>query len=362
MNKEVITNKQMIILIIMFLAGTTALTVMGMDAKEDFWIASILSMLLAVPMIIIYCRLYYIFPGKNIFDIFEICFGKFIGKIIIIVYTYYLVGEATLVLLNYVYFVDVIFLTYTPLIVILISIMILCIWITKIGINVIGRWAELMVIIFMILIGVCILFAIPKMDINNIRPTLYSGINPILKGVFETYTFPFAQMTVFTMIFNNFKGKKSAYKVYSLGLLIGSLLSLLISTTSILILGAKTASKAVYPIYVAMSRIDAFNVIQGIDIIISTVFILGVFIKLSVYLIATSKGFATMFIFNDYRLFVIPTTLFMLILSSILFKGVLDYWEYSYEIWPYIAILFYTIIPIVTFIIAEIRNKIKTNY
>ncbi|WP_066498509.1 GerAB/ArcD/ProY family transporter [Abyssisolibacter fermentans] len=362
MNKEIITNKQMIILIIMFLAGTTALIIPGMDGKEDFWISIIISILMTIPVVIIISRFNNKLPGKNLFDVIEICFGKYIGKIIMIAYAYYFLEEGTLVLINFGQFVNTAFLNYTPNIVIMISIMLLSVWTVKSGIKVLGKWAEFMFIVFLFFIISSVLFAIPRMDINNIRPVFYNGINPILKGAFMAFTFPFGEITTFSMVFTKFKEKKSSLKVYLTGLLFGGGIMLIISTTTIFVLGANRSSMLFHPTFTAISRINVFDTIQRIEVVISTVYALGAFIKISIYFFATSKCFAKIFNIEDYKTLVVPIGLFMIILSNILFIGVLDYWDYNAGIWPYYAIIFEMILPIIIFVILQIRSvKFMTN-
>lgn len=61
MNKEVISDKQGIPLIIMFIVGSSSIFIMGLEAKQDLWIAIILSFLMALPTTLICARLYSIF-------------------------------------------------------------------------------------------------------------------------------------------------------------------------------------------------------------------------------------------------------------------------------------------------------------
>ncbi|GAA0177054.1 spore germination protein GerKB [Clostridium sediminicola] len=356
MNTEVISDKQGIVIIIMFLVGTAALDVRGIEAEQDFWISMILALILIMPIAIMYSRLCYILPNKDLFDILEICFGKFIGKIMVIFYTYYFLESGTMVLMNVSYFISLSSLDKTPLIVIKIIIMILCAWAVKLGIQLIGRWAEYMSLGFIAFIAISILLSIPNMDLNNLRPIFNNGINPIIKGTFATFVFPFGEIVTIYAAFSNFKSKKSPYKIYRLGFL-GGIILLGISITNVLVLGINMASIYGYPTYSTMARIGISASIERIELIISIVYVLGAFIKVSVYLLAISKGIAKTFNFEDYKFLVIPTALFMLTLSLFLFVGVIDYWEYSDKIWESYAILFQVVFPIMIFIVAEVRKK-----
>lgn len=59
-----ISEKQGISLIFLFIVGSSSIFAQGLEAKKDLWLAFILGILMALPMSIIYGRIYYIFPKK----------------------------------------------------------------------------------------------------------------------------------------------------------------------------------------------------------------------------------------------------------------------------------------------------------
>ncbi len=140
MNKEVISNKQGICLIILFITGSTFVVGIGSKAENDSWLAIILSTLFAFPILMIYARLLSLFPQKDLFDILEIIFGKFIGKFISILYIWFSLHLGTLVLRNFGEFIGTISLSKTPMIIPMIFIIFLSTWIIKGGIELLGRW------------------------------------------------------------------------------------------------------------------------------------------------------------------------------------------------------------------------------
>lgn len=139
MNKEVISEKQGISLVIIFIMGSASVMVTGLEAKQDAWIAIIFAIVFSIPMILIYAHIQSLFPGKNLFEIIEISLGKVIGKIIVILFTWYVIDTGAQVLRNYCQFIEETTLSNTPLIVIIILISIPCIYVLKKGIEVIGR-------------------------------------------------------------------------------------------------------------------------------------------------------------------------------------------------------------------------------
>ena len=127
MGKEQISDKEAIVLLIMFIIGTTMIVGTGGDAKNDAWIAGIVATVYFIPMLLIFSRLLSLFPGKDLFDIFSIVFGKIAGKILSVVYIWYSFHLGGLVLRNFGEFVNVVALPETPLFIPLLCLGLVCV-------------------------------------------------------------------------------------------------------------------------------------------------------------------------------------------------------------------------------------------
>ena len=356
MNKEIISDNQGITIVSLFILGGASVFAQGLEAKKDLWLAFILGIIMVLPMIIIYARLHYIFQGKDLFDILEICFGKVIGKIMIILYIWFVYYFVADVLVTYGQFIRAVSFDETPQIILIIFLGILCIWGIKEGIEVLGRFSEVFIYISIISLFIIILLLIPDMNISNLRPILNEGIKPVLKGTFSVFTFPLVQTVVFTMAFSKFKRKRSPYKVYTIGLLIGATYLALLSITNILVLGVNTATSTIYPSHSTVAKIDVGYTIQRIEVTIAIIFILGGFIKISILLLCACKGVAKLFGCKDYRFIIIPISLLVINLSYFQYESVMYYFEFNRDIWPYYHFPFQVIFPIVIWIIAEIKK------
>jgi spore germination protein KB len=357
MNKEVISDKQGLSLLIIFIVGTSTMVVAGSEAKKDFWLAIILAMCMAFPILLIYARLCNIFPHKDLFDIIELCFGKVLGKGLCLFYTWHLFHGVTMVLLNFGLFVNTIAFSDTPRIIPMIGISILSIWALKEGIEVMGRWTEFFIIIFAVSILVVFLLLIPNMTITNILPFLSNGMQPVIKGAFSSFSFPFGETVLFNMIFFNLKSDRSSYKIYMGALLIGGGVLLLVSLMDIFVLGENTVSNTYFPSYDALTRINIGDLLQRLEIIIGSIYTFGAFMKMSLYLYAACRCVTKVFGYNHYRFAVTPISLLMINLSYFLHDNIIYNMEWNLEIWAYYAFPFQVIFPILIWITAEIKKR-----
>ena len=65
MNAEDISNKQGIMAITLFIMGSTLILGAGAQAKQAVWVALLIAVAIAVPVLFIYARLLSMFDGKK---------------------------------------------------------------------------------------------------------------------------------------------------------------------------------------------------------------------------------------------------------------------------------------------------------
>jgi spore germination protein KB len=357
LKKEVISDKQGITMVILFILGSSLILGTSLEAKRDAWIAILMAIAAAVPVYYIYARLISLFPGYDLFDILSIVFGKIGGKIISLLFIWYAFHLGSLVLRNFGEFITEVSLDRTPMIVLIVLLSILCIWGVKEGIELMGRWGEFFLLFVIISILATTLLLIPKYNINRILPVLYNGFGPVLRGGFSSFSFPFAEVVVFLMAFCTLKRKTSSYKIYFWGLAFGGLIIFTGAFRNILVLGDFVMTDTYFPSYLAARRINVGNFVQRLEILIAIVFLLTGFIKICICLLAVSKGIAKFTGLDDYRFIVTPTGLLMANLSYLVYKSTMEMEEWALMVYPYYAFPFQVILPLIILIAAEIRMR-----
>ncbi|WP_187296363.1 GerAB/ArcD/ProY family transporter [Tepidibacter mesophilus] len=358
MNKEIISDKQGIAIIVIFIAGTSSIMPLALQAEQNVWLAILLSMIMALIMSLILIKLHIIFSGKNLFDICEICLGKFFGKILIAIFSLYTFNEGVEVLVNNSQFITDTGLPETPDIIIRIFFLILCIWSAKEGIELIGRWSSLFFVPFVFFSFISFILLMPRMDINNMLPILDINFKPVFKAAFASFSFPFGEIVMLSMIFSDFKNEKSYYKIYFLGLLIGGICTLILSLSTILVLGPIEPLNENYSAYSTIAKIDIRDFIQRLEIMSSLIFVIGSFLKFSVLILASCMGFSKIFKIKDYRHIIVPICLLTLNFSFISFKNRMDLIQWNYIAFSYYIFPLEVIFPIMLLITSKLKNKL----
>ncbi len=358
MKKEIISDPESIITMITFIFGSTLILGSAGDAKQDAWISVLIAVAMAVPALFIYARLLFLYPGQDLFDILKRVFGNITGKIIGLLFIWYAFHLGAMVVRNFSEFMAIVAIPETPPMVVILLMGMVCIFAIKDGIELLTRITTFLFPLVLLLILIVVILSLTEANPENLKPVLYDGWKPVFKGAFSAFSFPFAETVIFTMVFSGFKNRISVYKTYYYALLISAVVILIISIRNIMVLG-QVGSIVYFPSYVAVSVINIGQFIQRIEVTVAMVFLLGGFVKISVCLYAACKGIAKVFTLGDYRQFVAPIGLFMLIFADNIYESTMEMLEWI-KYYPYYAIPFQIILPVIILIGAEIKVRQET--
>lgn len=354
-------------MIILFIIGSALVYGSVREAKKDIWISIILGIIITLVIAIMYSRILTNFPNNNLYDVIIIIFGRYIGTIICLIYIFYSLYLASLVLIEFTMFIGIVGLEFTPEIVVGFMIIILAITGVKMGIEVLGRFAEFFIKIIYPIVLLVIPLMLSMVNVNNLKPVLADGFEPVFEGAFSVIAFPFAEIIIFTMLFSSEavieKGK--LFKVFAYGLLLGGGLLFVTEVATYLSLGPYGFESSYFPVYSALSRINIKNILQRVEIVIAVSFLLGGFIQISSCLLACCNGIASVAKLKDYRFMVTPIAIIVLIIALTTYKDIMENVN-SITTFRYFALFIQIILPIFILIageikIARLRKKQKTH-
>lgn len=359
MKKEMISDTQAVSLVTLFIFGSTLVMGTGGQAKTDVWIAVFLSIIISVPVLMMYSRILSRFPGMDLFDILENVFGKYPGKLISVAFIWYSFHLGALVLRNFGEFMNTVGLPETPKLVPIIMFAIICAIGVKCGIETLAKCSSHFLIVVYFLLILLALLTIPNMKAENLLPIMYDGFKPVMQGAFSAFSFPFGELVIFMMVFDSLKSKNSSLKAYLTALALGGFIVLFTTIRNVVVLGTETIGSVYFPSYTAISRVNIGNFLQRLEISVSIVFLLSGFIKISICLLAAAKGVTKLFGFKDYRLLVIPVGLLMVNLAYIVYGDIMEMYEWAVYIYPYYAFPFQVVLPLIILIAVEIKTRLQ---
>ncbi|MBB6696823.1 GerAB/ArcD/ProY family transporter [Clostridium algidicarnis] len=361
MKKEVISNKQMQILIFFYTIGGYLLFSMGGSLKQDAWIASIIAIVLSLPIMIMYSRTMNLYPGKNLFDIVEILFGKVFGKVISIIFILHIFLLGAYILRDFIDFIKLTALPNTPSAILMMCIGILSIWMLKEGIEVLSAWAQFFIRIILVFVILVWVLLIPQMDITNLQPIFYSGLKDIAKVSFKLISFPFSEIFLFMLFFDYLDHTSESKNIFLKPVIIGGIVVVITTMINIMLLGGEEYSSLYYAGYEGIKRLQLNGEFQRIEIAVSIAFTIIQFLEVSFCVLGVSKGVTKLFNLKSYRDILIPIVLLMMNFAYIMFNSIMESMEFTSELWPSYALLVQIIIPFIIFIVALLKKRYSAN-
>ncbi|OKP99932.1 endospore germination permease [Paenibacillus sp. P46E] len=360
MGKENIPAGQSISIAVLFIIGSSLFMGASGQSGNSSWIAIILAMLLTLPLMFIYARLHVLFPGKDLYDMLILVFGAVAGRVLSCLYIWYALHLGSLVLRNFGEFSKSVPLTSTPMLAPMLIIGLLCVWVVKEGIEVLGRSAKFLLLFTFIVIIAVQLLSIPKFQFHHLLPVLDRGWKPVLTDMVGSFTFPFAEIVVFLGAFHTLPQKGSAARVLVSSTCIAGIIILFVNLRNLLVLGPDILSSLYFPSYVAASRINIGDFLTRIEGSSAILFVTALFIKVSLCLYVTCNGVAKVFKLRSYRSVVLQIGLIMVYLADFIYKDIMQMEYFAYHIYKIYALPFQVVIPVMLWIAAEILARKKS--
>lgn len=271
-------------------------------AKQDTWISIIIAALIGLINTFVAVKVSMLYPEQTFVQYSQTILGKWLGTLILVPYFLMWLLVTGNVLREYADFVFLALLSSTPLWCVILIMLGAAVYVTYSGgLRGIGRCSEIIGPISAI--GGILIIILSMKDWNWLRilPVYYNtGAMHILKGSLIPASFLGESFLVVMLI--AFLSKPQGAMIASLlGVLVASVAILAMTIVAILMFGPNLPAKFIYPLYSAVSFISVMDFIQNVDVLIVLLWIIGIFIKLSLYVFITSYGAAQLFRIKNWR-------------------------------------------------------------
>ncbi|PLR79098.1 spore gernimation protein KB [Bacillus sp. V3-13] len=364
MEKVQISPSQLFALIFLFELGSAVVVGLGMQAKQDAWLAILLGMTGGLLIFLVYSYLFRHYPNLALTSYLPRILGKWIGYPITFLYIVYFVYLASRVLRDFSDLLLTSTLRETPMLAISAMMIALSVYGIAKGIETLARTGEILfgLMIVLIAFGFFFLFASGVVKFENLVPVLDNGWKPVLKTAFpQTLTFPFGEMIVFAMLLPFLNKPKMEIKVGLSALTVSGLLLALTAAINIAVLGPYIASTSMFPLLKTVHKINIADFIQRLDAIVISMLIVGGFFKIVIFFYAAVKGIEDLFKEAKHRYIIIGSIGLIILVGSIYMAGNFpEHLEVGLKIVPvYLHLPFQIGIPLLLLIVVMIRKYLN---
>ncbi|MGE7694550.1 endospore germination permease [Lysinibacillus sp. NPDC094177] len=364
MEKEIISSRQFMIITLLSSIGTAILispASVTSEAKQDAWIAAIISVVISLLLIKLFVTLGKRTPTLTFVEANEKILGRFFGKITsigFIILSFISAGELL-------YFIGIFMKTAimpeTPMMAFAFLFSIIIIYAAFLGIEVFARSAEILFAMFILIFILFVVCISPSVHIENLQPIMEAPVKSLFFSIIRLISIFSFPLVILLMIFpSNVNIHESAQKGFYIGTILGGIVLIAIITLAILVLGPANTASRTFPSYSLAQRISIGNFLQRIEVIMAAMWIISIYIKTFMFFYAGVIGIAQICKINNHRPLIFPFGMIILGLSQIVHPSIIHSDIYNRETWPIFSFIFAILLPLVLLLVAKIR-KINGN-
>ncbi|ANE45787.1 hypothetical protein SY83_05155 [Paenibacillus swuensis] len=259
---------------------------------QDAWISAMITVLLGIVTVFINVKLSLMYPEKTFIDFVRIMLGPWLGGGMVLLYLLYWFVVYVAILRQFTTFMIGTILPETPVSIIIMLMASVVLYSTLSGLSVIGRMSEFLGPVIIAGIFLPILLSFNNLNAERLLPVLkdHNGFT-LLQG--SLMGAPFLGDCFLVIMLISFVSKREFVMKHGIGgvLLAGAGFVVSIVAT-LMVFGPNVTQSFPYPLLMLVRSISVAGIIESLDAIVVAIWIMSIFLKLSIYLFAVSYGTA----------------------------------------------------------------------
>lgn len=275
----------------------------------------LLSLVFTLPAMFVYARVLALNPEMNLAQISEKVLGRVSGKIVTALMTLYALQLGSIVVSNFYFYVGATILQETPHFFVAGLLVLVCIYMAKSGIEILGKWSHVAFFAVMVALSLTLVLSFNQYEIERLKPVGEHRFRDLIDLAFARFSFPFAELVLFLFLGSSIRKEHSPYKIYCSSCLIGITALLILVLRNLMVLGPEMVSAVYFPSYIAARVINVSTFLTRVEGTISMNYIVSGVVKISLCLFASAIGLASLLGVSDYKKIVVPAGMIIFALS-----------------------------------------------
>ncbi|MHB8073445.1 GerAB/ArcD/ProY family transporter [Desulfosporosinus fructosivorans] len=317
---ERISTHQFITLGAAVLLGTTFLPVASMVtgvAGRDSWLCVLPGFMVGIPYGFMIISLLEQYPCKNLLQVSETLFGKWVGKFIGVLYItitgYFgglLLGQA-----GDIYQASI--MPLTPFLLFSLGALLIVFYLMRSGIEVFARFSEVVFPVIVIALALNVGLSIPRIEQEEFMPILSEGLKPLFWGGIKVVPFAMeyilflAGIVAFLPTSKQELGQLKTRVWWAISLV--GILNTLVVLIQILVFGPTETVRLVYGFLVLGKMVEVSRTVSGVESLFLGVWLGALVIKVSAFFFAVNWGLETVFGLKGIKWNIAVSAVFILI-------------------------------------------------
>ncbi len=329
-------------------------------AGRGAWIGALLTI---IPAILLVCVLHELInkikskegKPKNLNNVFDTVYGKVMGKILSFAYLLWILifvaaqlrffGER-LISTTYI---------YTPIIFLLTTMLILTFFVARGRISNFGRFAEIFFELFLIIIVFVVIASASNFEIKNVWPVNKQEIMGIPRAILRG-TSIFGTLTIGMFFTEKIEDRKNIKKYGIIASVVIAIIGLIGVFVTLGTFGKDLLPTLAQPFFMALKVISVFGVIERIESIFVTFWVVADFILITYNIIVASNICKQRFKLTKRRIAVTPLVFIIFIFAMLIANNFFALQMLFTKFMANINLIFGLAVPLITYVVAKARG------
>lgn len=299
---ERISSHQFLTLGASVLLGTTFLPIASLvtgAAGRDGWMCVLPGFALAVPYGLMVLSLVEKYPGKNLLQISTTLLGKWLGRIIGLIYISIAVYFGGLLLAQVGDIYEVSTMPLTPIGLFYIGAFLLVFYLFTSGVEVYARFSEVIFPVITIALLLNVSLSIPRLEQGELLPIMSEGLRPIIWGGIQLVPFVMEYILFLAGILAFLPTGKKELSRLRMGVwravFLAGILDMLVVLMQILVFGPIETVRMVYGLLVLGKMVEVSRTVSGVESLFMGVWLGASVIKVGAFFFMATWGLETVF-------------------------------------------------------------------
>lgn len=288
---EGISAGQIGIFLILFCIGSTPMFELGIDARQDSWIALGAAAIAGLGVLWGYRTLQNRAPEEDLAGLFKLHFGRAIGTALGLAMGLLLAYESMRNVRDFGELTSMTLLPETPIWCVMLLITGIAFYTVTKGVETFFRITQILLpaLAGSYVLLLVLLLASGRIEPDRLRPMLENGLGPVLDTAFpDLLAFPFSQTIVLLVYWKYAAASKRAgaasYGAYA----VVALFLVAVNAVIMMVLGPAIASIKALPTLEAVELIRLASFIERLDILVTLLLYIGLYVKISAFYLASA--------------------------------------------------------------------------
>jgi spore germination protein KB len=332
----------------------------AIKAAQAGWASPLISLVPFILLIFIIDSLLKKYEGQRMSEIITTIMGKYLGKLVLVIYLLWVVWLSAMYLRYYVERLTSSIYPHISNNVLIILTLIPIAYILRSGFTVIARMSEIVLPFIGAMLIMLSIFLLPRIRVDNILPVYFNDVVPMMKASLSStsiLSYLFLLFFLSGKVVNMKSFKTFGYTASYVN--ISSLMLIIFIANGVL--GTSVAQRSPMPVLDAVKQVSILDTIENIESIIIAIWIFADFTLISTFFVITLNLMNSIFKLSDTR----PLINILAVLFYFLALGIsankFELEDFSNTLFIPISLLLGYGFPIILFILSKLKKGSKSN-